>query len=219
MPRELILNFHGLGEPPDTIAAAERNVWVPVQWLAAILDAAPRDGVGVTFDDGNVSDTREALPALIERGLTGRFFPLTGRIGTAGYLGDAEIAQLSSAGMTIGSHGLDHRDWRTLSDAELQDELTVSRRKLGEIVGGEIDEAACPFGSYDRRVLRALRDAGYRQVFTSDGGSHASGAWLASRTTVNRGRPLQYWLDLASAGAGKPLGLLQRGKRILKRVR
>jgi peptidoglycan/xylan/chitin deacetylase (PgdA/CDA1 family) len=184
--QELILNFHGLGEPPDTIGAAERDVWVPMQWLEAILDAAPREGVVLTFDDGNVSDVQAVLPALTDRKLAARFFPLTGRIGTAGYLSAEDIAELS---------------------------------RLGEIVAGEITEAACPFGSYDRRVLRALRAAGYRRVFTSDGGPHASGAWLSSRTTVNRNRPLQHWLELARAGASKPLGLSQRGKRLLKRVR
>jgi peptidoglycan/xylan/chitin deacetylase (PgdA/CDA1 family) len=219
VPQELILNFHGLGEPPDTIGVAERDVWVPVQWLEAILDAAPREGVVLTFDDGNVSDVQAVLPALTDRKLAARFFPLTGRIGTAGYLSVEDIAELSGAGMRIGSHGLHHRDWRTLPDAELHDELTLSRRRLGEIVAGEITEAACPFGSYDRRVLRALRATGYRRVFTSDGGPHASGAWLSSRTTVNRNRPLQHWLELARAGASKPLGLSQRGKRLLKRVR
>jgi|SRR5277367_929152 len=219
MPLELTLNFHGLGEPPDSIVAAERNVWVPDEWLEAIVDAAPRHEVGVTFDDGNASDVQQVLPALTEREMTARFFPLTGRIDTAGYLSAEDIAELSAAGMRIGSHGLHHRDWRTLGDAELHDELTLSRHTLGEIIDGEVTEAACPFGSYDRRVLRALRAAGYRRVFTSDGGPHAIGSWLSSRTTVNRNRPLQDWLDLASAGARRPLGPLQLGKRLYKRVR
>lgn len=218
MPHELILNFHGFGEPPDSIGASERNVWLPLEWLEAILDAAARVGVGLTFDDGNVSDVQQALPALIERERRARFFPLTGRIGAAGYLGSEDIAQLSAAGMTIGSHGCHHRDWRRLSDAELHAELTLSRRELEAIIDSEITDVACPFGSYDRRVLRASRAAGYRRFFTTDGGTHAAGAWLSSRTTVNRSRPLHYWLDLASSGARKPSRTLQRGKRLLRRV-
>jgi peptidoglycan/xylan/chitin deacetylase (PgdA/CDA1 family) len=219
MPRELILTFHGLGEPPDSIADTERNVWVPVQWFEAIIDAAPRNGVGLAFDDGNASDVLQALPALAGRGMTARFFPLTGRLGEEGYLSAEDIAGLSAAGMVVGSHGCHHRDWRTLTDGELHEELTVSRRALVEIVDTDITEAACPFGSYDRRVLRALRAAGYRHVFTSDGGTHAIGAWPASRTTVDRSRPLQDWLDLARTGARKAPSPTQRGKRLLKRVR
>jgi peptidoglycan/xylan/chitin deacetylase (PgdA/CDA1 family) len=219
MPRELILTFHGLGEPPDSIADAERNVWVPLQWFEAIIDAAPGHEVGLAFDDGNASDMLQALPALTERKLTARFFPLTGRLGEEGYLSAEDIAGLSAAGMRIGSHGCHHRDWRTLTDTELHEELTDSRRALAEIVDTDIDEAACPFGSYDRRVLRALRAAGYRRVFTSDGGTHTIGSWPTSRTTVDRNRPLQDWLQLARAGARRAPSPAQLGKRLLKRVR
>ena len=47
-------------------------------------------------------------------------------------------------------------------------------------------EAACPFGSYDRRVLRALRRTGYRHVYTSDRGLARRGDWLQARNTVQR---------------------------------
>jgi peptidoglycan/xylan/chitin deacetylase (PgdA/CDA1 family) len=121
--------------------------------------------------------------------------------------------------MRIGSHGLHHQDWRTLGDGELHEELTASRRTLTEIAGSEITEAACPFGSYDRRVLRALHAAGYRKVFTSDGGTGSVGSWVSPRTTVHRGLPLQRWLDLAASGAHMRPGPVQLGKRLVKRVR
>lgn len=217
--RELILTFHGLGDPPAAIAESERMVWVPVAWFESLLDAMPARGVELAFDDGNASDTRHALPALLERKRSARFFPLVGRIDEEGYLNRQDIAQLASAGMKVGSHGIHHRDWRTLADDKLQNEVTSSRRALGEIVGTEVVEAACPFGSYDRRVLRALRAAGYRRVFNSDGGSASAHSWLAPRTSINRGRPLEYWLDLAVTGAsGRPEPVLL-GKRIVKRLR
>lgn len=219
MPQELILTFHGLGEPPDSIAEPERRVWVPVQWLQAILDATPPHGVSLAFDDGNASDVEHALPALAQRGMTARFFPLAGRIGAAGYLGAEDISKLSAAGMGIGSHGCHHRDWRTLTDRELHEELAVSRRALGAIVGNDITEAACPFGSYDRMVLRALRAAGYRRVFTSDGGTGSVDSWPSPRTTVDRSRPLQHWLELARAGTGGRTGPVLLGKRLVKRLR
>ena len=39
MPQELILTFHGLGEPPATASAAERHVWIEVDWFEAIVSA------------------------------------------------------------------------------------------------------------------------------------------------------------------------------------
>jgi peptidoglycan/xylan/chitin deacetylase (PgdA/CDA1 family) len=219
MAQELILTFHGLGEPPDTTTPSEYKVWVPFAWFEAIIDALPRQGVGLAFDDGNVSDVEHALPALATRERTARFFPLTGRIGATGYLRAEDILTLSAAGMGIGSHGLHHRDWRTLGESELHDELTVSRRTLAGIVGDNVTDAACPFGSYDRRVLRALRAAGYRRVFDSDGGTGSTRTWLAPRTTVHRDLPLKHWTDLAAAGACRRPSAVRLSKRLVKRLR
>jgi peptidoglycan/xylan/chitin deacetylase (PgdA/CDA1 family) len=217
--RELILTFHGLGDPPADVEESERRMWVPVSWLERILDALPRQEVGLAFDDGNASDVQLALPALSTRERHASFFPLVGRIDVAGYLDARDIAKLRDAGMTIGSHGLRHRDWRRLSAGDLDEELTVSRRALSEIVGGEVAQAACPFGSYDRRVLRALRTAGYRRVYNSDGGIGSAHAWLAPRTTVHRDRPLEHWLALAAAGASGRRDPVLLCKRVVKRLR
>jgi peptidoglycan/xylan/chitin deacetylase (PgdA/CDA1 family) len=219
MARQLVVTFHGLGEPPDSVPEDERGFWIPVDWFEAILDVLPRDGVCLAFDDGNISDIESALPALAKREMVARFFPLAGRIGLAGYLGADDIVKLSTAGMRIGSHGLDQRDWRELTEAELREELLASRGMLADLANTDITEAACPFGSYDRRVLRALRRLGYERVFTSDGGTHATGSWLCSRTSISATRPLGDWLDLVSHGAGRPPGPVQLGKRLLKRVR
>jgi peptidoglycan/xylan/chitin deacetylase (PgdA/CDA1 family) len=194
-------------------------VWVPVGWFEAIVDALPREGVALAFDDGNASDVEHALPALTRRSMRARFFPLAGRIGAEGKVSARDIVELGTAGMEIGSHGLNHRDWRTLGDAELRDELTVSRRMLTGISGGEITEAACPFGSYDRRVLRALRAAGYRRVFNSDEGTGSVSSWLSPRTTVHQGRGLTHWLELAAAGSSARPSVIQSAKRLIKRLR
>jgi peptidoglycan/xylan/chitin deacetylase (PgdA/CDA1 family) len=219
--RELILTFHGLGERiPERATAAERKVWVPLEWFERIVAALPREGVALAFDDGNASDAELALPVLQRLGRTARFFVLAGRIGAPGHLGAADIASLHAAGMTIGSHGLRHRDWRASADTELDVELAGSRRVLEDLLGAEVAEAACPFGSYDRRVLRALRRTGYRRVYNSDGGSSSAGAWLAPRTTVHRERPLEDWLALARAGADGALpSPVRRAKRLVKRLR
>jgi peptidoglycan/xylan/chitin deacetylase (PgdA/CDA1 family) len=215
----MILTFHGLGEPPASTTDTERKVWVPVAWFEAILDALPTRGVWLAFDDGNASDIEHALPALVRKGQTARFFLLAGKIGAPGCIDVEGIGRLHAAGMGVGSHGCHHRDWRALTAQELDEELVVSRRTLAEMVGHDVTEAACPFGSYDRRVLRALRRTGYRRVYNSDGGTCDTRAWLAARTTVHQDRPLQYWLDLAATGAHRRPGPTRQGKRLVKRLR
>jgi peptidoglycan/xylan/chitin deacetylase (PgdA/CDA1 family) len=215
---ELILTFHGLGAPPDDVSDSERKVWVPVQWLQAIVDVLPEAGVRIAFDDGNRSDVEDALPVLTCSGRNAQFFVLAGEFDKPGRIGPEDVATLQSAGMRIGSHGLHHRDWRRISDHELAEELTESRRALSEIINLDVVEAACPFGSYDRRVIKALRTAGYARAYTSDGGATKGERWLAARTTVTREHPLKHWLALAATGPTGPDPTL-RLKRCLKRIR
>ena len=216
---ELIITFHGLGEPPPSISADERRVWVPADWLEAVAAAAPPHGLSFAFDDGNASDVAQALPILEAHGLSARFFVLTGRLGEPGYLSTEDVARLHQAGMKIGSHGMNHRNWRTIDAAELRSETLDSRRILGEVIGAPVTEAACPFGSYDRRVLRALRAAGYERVFTSDGGPGAAGSAVMPRTSIGPARPLEEWLAMARSAGSAPPGLTLKLKRLLKRLR
>jgi peptidoglycan/xylan/chitin deacetylase (PgdA/CDA1 family) len=218
-PNETIITFHGLGEPARDASAAERAVWVPVQWLEALIEAAPPHGLGFSFDDGNASDIELALPVLQQRGLTARFFILAGRLGRPGYLSAEDVARLHEAGMQIGSHGLHHRDWRTLDDEELAAETIEARVTLSDLIGAPVTDVAPPFGSYDRRVLRFVREAGYERVFTSDGGPGPVGSAVMGRASIGKDIPLEHWLRLArSAGTERP-GALLRAKRTLKRMR
>ena len=179
------LTFHGIGEPSRALDPGEAEFWVSRERFHAVLDAvAGRPDVQITFDDGNASDVEHALPALQRRGLTGAFFVCSGRIGEPGFLDAAAIRRLADAGMTVGSHGMLHRPWRELGDSDLHEELVDAKRILEDVVGHPVTEAACPFGSYDRRVLRALRNGAYRHVYTSDRGAARSGAWLQTRNTV-----------------------------------
>jgi peptidoglycan/xylan/chitin deacetylase (PgdA/CDA1 family) len=215
---ELILTFHGLGTPPYPVSESERKVWVPVQWLEAILGVLPAAGVRIAFDDGNRSDVDDALPLLSQSGHSAQFFILAGEFDKPGRIGPSDVTTLQKAGMRIGSHGLHHRDWRRISDAELAGELTDSRRALSEIINLDVVEAACPFGSYDRRVIKALHTAGYQRAYTSDGGATKGESWLAARTTITTERPLEHWLAMAAAGPTRPEPALQL-KRCLKRIR
>lgn len=180
------LNFHGIGEPRRTLEPDEAPFWVsPPQFeqvLSHVAKAPAR--FEITFDDGNLSDHDIALPALQSLGLRARFFMLTGRIGEPGSLDKAHLRSLSDAGMTIGSHGIGHTAWPTLSDADLKHELHASRARLEDICGHAVTEAGIPFGRYDARVLRALRDAGYTTAWSSDGGRFRVRDFLRPRTSL-----------------------------------
>jgi peptidoglycan/xylan/chitin deacetylase (PgdA/CDA1 family) len=181
----LILNWHGIGRPQHDLDDGEDRTWVRTTTFERILDAvASRPDVRHTFDDGNMSDVEIALPRLVERGLTAQFFVLAGRIGEGGRLDEGEIRKLVDAGMTVGSHGWAHRDWRALSPADTHDEYRGALATLTAIIERPVDAVAIPFGSYDRTVLRSLRHSRVRRVYTSDGGRTRPDRWLQSRFSV-----------------------------------
>ena len=93
---------------------------------------------------------------------------------------------LAAAGMGLGVHGWTHRFWRECTSEELVAELTQSRELLHDLVGLPVTEAACPRGSYDRRVLGVLRDLGFTVVHTSDRARVRPGAALRPRFSVRR---------------------------------
>jgi len=184
--------FHGIGVPGADVAAADEDYFVSEKLFRTVLDEIrDRPEVELSFDDGYASDIEIALPAMTARGLRARFFPLAGRLGKRGYLSADAVGEITSAGMTIGSHGMTHRSWRGMSSDVQQEELVAARDILATAAGCAVDTAACPFGAYDRGVLRALRAQGYTAVFTSDRRRAAPGAWLQPRYSVHRDDTLQ----------------------------
>jgi peptidoglycan/xylan/chitin deacetylase (PgdA/CDA1 family) len=91
-------------------------------------------------------------------------------LGRPGYIAPDDVRGLVDQGQVIGSHTITHRLLPTLSDAELNKELTDSRDRLANIAGHAIEWFAPPGGHYDSRSPRAAHEAGYRFFRTMDWG-------------------------------------------------
>ena len=223
--KELIFNFHGVGAVPSAVDRAEAAVWwdeAPfLRALDEIAASAPKFEypIALTFDDGNASDVEIALPALIKRGLKATFFVCAGRVGTANYLDAVGIDNLLRAGMTVGSHGMNYVDWRVASDRDLDNEIEGARMRLEDICGKAIDVAALPFGSYDRRVIRRLKRANWRCVYSSDGGLARADAWFKPRETLREAPKGQDLIPQMRAKDTLRKALWRRLAGLLKRCR
>ncbi len=216
----IILNFHGVGPIPRNIDEGERNCWLEEDRFEAVLDIARGQAhVELTVDDGNASDVEVVLPALLRRGLHATFFVCAGRLDQPTFLSPAHVRELRAQGMCIGSHGVAHVPWRKLNPEQLSIELEGSRRTLEAVCGSAVYAAACPFGAYDRAVLKGLLRAGYQKVYTSDGGSAAEDQWLQARTTITRSTPPADIQRLILRGTGAGQQLLIDLRRSLKRFR
>lgn len=182
-----IINFHGIGEAKRPYEDGEEPYWISAERFFAILDLveAQKRPVGLSFDDGNDSDFLIALPELRKRGLRADIFVLAGKINQPGYLSTAQVAAIDADPLfTIGSHGMDHQPWPEQDDDSLIREVVQSRAILSQICGRPIETAGLPFGRYDRRVLNALRNAGYTIIYSSDGGPRLRAAMPIPRFSI-----------------------------------
>lgn len=218
--RAINLTFHGIGEPQRALESGEADVWVSKDRFLSLLDSvAGRRDVRITFDDGNASDIDEALPALAERDLDATFFVVAGRLGEPAFLDRTDVRELAAAGMKIGCHGMRHRRWRGLDEHALREELVEAKAILEEIVKQPVSEAACPFGAYDRRVLRSLRRSGYSRVYTSDRGTTSPGDFVQARNSVTPAEEPDLLGRIASLDARPHQSITRRAKLAVKRWR
>lgn len=180
------ISFHGVGPARRDLTPSERYLWISEAACASLLDLVEQmPHARLSIDDGNSSDVEVVLPLLRRKDLCATFFIPTGKIGSPGYLAASDISALAQAGMSIGSHGVNHVNWRQVGDAALHEELWGSRDALEQIIGQSVDRAAIPYGQYDARVIKALRRAGYQRVYTADRGPSQAEAWLQVRETVS----------------------------------
>jgi peptidoglycan/xylan/chitin deacetylase (PgdA/CDA1 family) len=190
--QELVLVLHGVGTPHNGVSGTESFFWLSRWAFSGLLEAIAAKqqianfGTVITFDDGNMSDVTIALPELVKLGLKAIFFVCAARIGSPKYLDRVALAELIAAGMEIGTHGMNHRDWRQLAGAELDSEVRDARLRIEDACAKPITKAAIPFGSYDRRVLQRLRREPFKCVYTSDRGMAKSQQWLKTRTAADR---------------------------------
>lgn len=123
---------------------------------------------GLTFDDGGASAVMVA-DILEERGWRGHFFVVTERIGSAGFLTAGAIIDLAARGHVVGTHSHSHPAMMArMEPSAVQDEWTMSRNALEDILGAPVRTASVPGGSTSRMVEDTVAACGIQVLFTSE---------------------------------------------------
>ena len=118
----------------------------------------------LNFDDGHVRNPDLALPILQEYGLKDTFFVTAGLIGKGATMNWKQLSALHRAGMEIGSHTLTHPLPSTLTDSELQYELSESKHVLEDGLGASVTTISSPTGFFNPRMCQIAREVGYRSL-------------------------------------------------------
>jgi peptidoglycan/xylan/chitin deacetylase (PgdA/CDA1 family) len=170
--------------------------YVPVS-LALVRDhyvegaPLPAGAVLITFDDGYRDNLENALPILLRHGYPAVIFVPIGfldgdrplpheealralgvRNETVGW---DELVELEAAGVRVESHGIGHRPLSELEPAEAAREIALSKLRLEERLGREVEAYAFVKGSladYRPEHVSLVQQAGYTLAFTSVSGAN-----------------------------------------------
>lgn len=127
--------------------------------------------VVLTFDDGYLDNYEVARPILEKYGFRGTFFIISGKIGQAEYMDEAQIRELAVAGNEIGSHTVLHLDLTNLSSAKMKTEVEKSKADLEKIIGesarAQIISFCYPAGKLNPETVAAVEGAGYKIAVTT----------------------------------------------------
>ncbi len=125
-------------------------------------------GVIFTFDDGHESNYHLAFPTLATVGATADFFVNPAQVGTPGFATWSQLREMSEGGMSIQSHGFDHRYFLTeLTTPRLREDLLRARHEIEDHVGQSVTLLAPPGGRNPPRLVQIARECGYTHVLNS----------------------------------------------------
>lgn len=170
----------GLSTPPEVFESQLQTLkgagYTPITFdeMAAGFAGGPLPGkpVILTFDDGYEDFYLNAYPLLTKYQMKGTEFIPTGLIGGGLFMTWSQIDDMShSPYVTLESHSIHHYYMANSSDAVITQEVEESKRVLESHTGYKVNWFAYPYGSFDDRVVAAVRKAGYIGSVTTIPGS------------------------------------------------
>jgi peptidoglycan/xylan/chitin deacetylase (PgdA/CDA1 family) len=186
-----ILMYHVISAPPAKAPYPE--LYVPrasfaaqLGWLAAhgfhavtlqqVFDSwrgartLPAKPIVLSFDDGYLSQVRNAMPLLRARRWPGVLNLEVRNLDVVWGIRPPGIRKLIRAGWEIDAHTIHHPDLTTLGAAQLRDEVAGSRAEIRRRFHVPVNFFCYPAGRYNDTVIAAVQAAGYLGATTTNSG-------------------------------------------------
>lgn len=131
----------------------------------------PDKSIVITFDDGYKDNFENAYPILKELGFNATIFVITSTVDNdKNYLTSKQLKELEANGIDIESHTVNHEQLDKLTYNEQVSTLKNSREYVEKVLGKQKTYIAYPFGKWNYDTIKAVKDAGYSMVFTTESG-------------------------------------------------
>jgi len=186
---------------PTAVFAEQMALLGKLGYVAVSIDAVrdhyldgaplPEGAVLITFDDGYRDNLENALPVLQRHGYPAVVFvPIAFLAGSRPLpheeplrllgvqnetVGWDDLAALEAGGVRVESHGIGHQPLSDLDPAEATREIAISKLRLEERLGREVEAYAFVKGSladYRPEHASLVQQAGYKLAFTSVSGAN-----------------------------------------------
>jgi len=191
--RSMVLMYHAVGDSVQSVSPrafeAQMSYLKDHAWvisLDAMLNGQCRHSnspltCAITFDDGYAGVYEHAYPILrrhgfpailyvttsgLDRDRAERSFTIPGFFPGEPTLTWAQVQEMSSEGMSIGSHLCNHLDMRGLRPDVGMEELMRSKEIITQQVGAPCKHFAYPFGLFNARNVDWVRKCGYESAVT-----------------------------------------------------
>jgi len=131
-----------------------RRIFPEVIWTT------DRDRILISFDDGPTEFTPSLLDKLDDLSIKALFFLRVDESVENRYV----VREIIRRGHLIGNHSLTHRKLRFAPFPVLLEEVVESKKILEDLTGVAIEYFRPPFGAFDPRVLKYIKNSGQKCV-------------------------------------------------------
>jgi len=190
-----ILNYHSIDNSGSPISVAPKEFEDQMNFLwksgyttitlreyvnsMMMNKPVPSRGIVLTFDDGYKNNYDVMFPILKSFGFTATIFVVTGLVGKTDswkkdegipdlpLLSWGEVLEMKKYGIDFQPHSHSHPLLTNLTPGEIRAEITTSKREIESRINERAEVFSYPYGKYDAKVIKILKEVGFKAAVTS----------------------------------------------------
>jgi len=130
----------------------------------------PKKSVLITFDDCYEDNYTNAFPILKRYNFKATIFVITGFVDKGKqFLTSSQLKEMQKNGIDIESHTNLHEKLGTCAYNSQLITLKISKEYIKKTLNKPVKYISYPYGSYNSDTLKAVKTAGYKMAFTTNG--------------------------------------------------